>query len=478
MNNSVKAVILAAGKGTRMKSDLPKVLHKVAGKALLERVVNSVLKVSGISETVVITGHQSETVTEFLNGKYTYGNIKTVLQEPQLGTGHAVYQAYDNLKDFKGTVMILCGDTPLITAETLQKFAQSHKEEGAALSVMTSIVDNPTGYGRIVRNSNGNIERITEQKDANEAEKAIKEINTGVYCFDCEKILPLFSEITTDNEQGEYYLTDIVALSAQKGFKTSGYVLENNDEIFGINSRQNLAEAERLLNSATVTRLMSEGITFISPENTFISPETKIGQDSIVYPGCVFEGENSFGENCVIGPNTFICGNVKTGNEVKIIQSKVSDTIIGDKTAVGPFAHLRDGVEINSGVRIGNFVEVKKSEIGSDTNVSHLSYIGDATLGNNVNIGAGTITANYDPLSKKKSKTVMENNVKIGSNSVLIAPITVKESANVAAGSVITKEVPANSLALAREKQKNIENWVSNRLLKINKETKTEVSTG
>ena len=464
MNDSIKAIILAAGKGTRMKSSLPKVLHKISGKALVERVVDSVLEIDNLDEIFVITGHQSESVTEFLNENYHNEIIKTVLQEPQLGTGHAVFQAYDYLKNFKGTAIVLCGDTPLLTTQTLQGFIEFHKKSEAALTVMSALFDDPTNYGRIVRDDNENIKKIVEQKDANSEEKQIKEINAGVYCIEWEKISPAFFELTTNNEQGEYYLTDIIDWSVKKGLKTCGFILENNKEIFGINSRQHLTEASNFLNTMTIEKLMDNGVTFISPENTFVSPETKIGQDSIIYPGCVIEGANIFGENCIIGPNAFIEGDVKTGNNVKILQSKVSNAYIGDNSTVGPFAHLRDRVEINSDVRIGNFVEVKKSTIDSSTNVSHLSYVGDSSVGRNVNIGAGTITANYDPLSKKKSRTIIEDNVKIGSNSVLVAPVTIKNNANIAAGSVITKEVPEFSLAIAREKQKNIDNWVKKRV--------------
>ena len=501
MNNSLKAIILAAGKGTRMKSSLPKVLHKISGKALVERVIDSFLEINNLSEIFVITGHQSESVTEFLNNKYKMRSgsgspkrrregggddgqelifdeaIKTVLQEPQLGTGHAVFQAYDYLKNFKGTVIVLCGDTPLLTTQTLQNFIEYHQKSNAALTVMSALFDDPTNYGRIVRDENENIKKIVEQKDANSEEKRIKEINAGVYCIEWEKISPAFFELTTNNEQGEYYLTDIVDWSVKKGLKTCGFILENNREIFGINSRQHLAEAARFLNTMTIEKLMDNGVTFISPENTFVSPETKIGQDSIIYPGCVIEGANIFGENCVIGPNTFIEGDVKTGNNVKIVQSKVSNAYIGKNSTIGPFAHLRDRVEINSDVRIGNFVEIKKSTVDSSTNISHLSYVGDSSVGSNVNIGAGTITANYDPLSKKKSRTIIEDNVKIGSNSVLVAPVIVKNSANIAAGSVITKEVPEFSLAIAREKQKNIDNWVEKRINQIQSESKIEANS-
>ena len=477
MNDSVKAIILAAGKGTRMKSSLPKVLHKISGKALVERVIDSVLEINNLDEIFVITGHQSELVKDFLNNRYQNETIKTVLQEPQLGTGHAVFQAYEYLSDFKGTVIILCGDTPLLNPQTLQNFIEFHKKSEATLTVMSALFDDPTNYGRIVRDNCGNIKEIVEEKDANSQEKEIKEINAGVYCIEWEKISPAFFELTTNNEQGEYYLTDIIDWSVKKGLKTCGFILENNKEIFGINSRQHLAEAANFLNTMTIKSLMNNGVTFISPENTFVSPETKIGQDSIVYPGCVIEGANIFGENCIIGPNTFIEGNVKTGNNIKIIQSKVSNAYIGENSTIGPFAHLRDRVEINSNVRIGNFVEVKKSTVDSSTNVSHLSYIGDSSIGKNVNIGAGTITANYDPLSKKKSETIIEDNVKIGSNSVLVAPIIIKNSANIAAGSVITKEVPEHSLAIARGKQKIIENWVEKKLTQIQSTNKIEINS-
>jgi len=464
MTNRIKAVILAAGKGTRMKSSFPKVMHKVLGKELLGRVIDSVLKIDELLETIVITGYQAELVNEFVTNKYSHAQIKTILQEQQLGTGHAVFQAYDSLKDFDGTVMILCGDTPLLTSQTLREFTQCHSESEAALTVMSAKFDNPTNYGRIARNEEGKISKIVEEKDATSIEKEIKEINAGVYCLDWQKIAPAFFELKTNNKQGEYYLTDIISWAVSKGLKSEVYCLENKDEIFGINSKSDLAHATNILNKSTINKLMDDGVTFVSPENTFVSPETEIGKDSIVYPGCVIEGSNIFGENCIIGPNTFIEGNVKAGNNIKIIQSKVSSAFIGDNSTVGPFAHLRDRVEVNSNVRIGNFVEIKNSKIDFSTNISHLSYVGDAQIGQNVNIGAGTITANYDPISKKKSLTVIEDNVKIGSNSVLVAPVIVKNSANIAAGSVITKEVQEFALGIAREKQVNIKNWVQKKL--------------
>lgn len=431
MTQSVKAVILAAGKGTRMKSPLPKVLHKILGKTIIERVVNSVLNLDNIAETIVITGYKSEEVQKNLQNH----PVKTILQEPQLGTGHAVAQAIPNLEDFEGIVLVTCGDTPLLTSETLSEFIKTHKNSGSALTVMSAVFKDPANYGRIIRDEQGNVAKIIEEKDANPEQKAVKEINAGVYCLDWKQIAPAFDELTSDNAQGEYYLTDIVDWTVKKGIKAAVYTLKNNYEIFGINSQKHLAEAIKILNNLTIEKLMDEGVTFISPETTFISPETSIGPGTIVYPGCVIEGENIVGENCTIGP----------------------------------LAHLRDGVDIATGVRIGNFVEVKKSVIKDNTNVSHLSYIGDAALGSEVNIGAGTITANYNALTKEKSATIIKDKVKIGSNCVLVAPINIDEGANIAAGSIITKDVPEYSLAIARGKQQIIEKWVEKKLKTIYK---------
>ena len=463
-SNNIKAIILAAGKGTRMKSSTPKVLHKTFGKTLLERVINSVLEVPSVDEIFTIVGHQSEKVTDFIKDKYkaTNINIASIEQKPQLGTGDAVFKAYDSLKSFKGTVIVLCGDTPLLTSETLQKFIDSHHKNKAALTVLSAVFDDPQNYGRIIRNSDNSVKKIVEQKDANSEEKQVKEVNAGVYCIEWEQVSPAFFELTTNNKQGEYYLTDIVDWSVKKNFKVQAFVLEDNDEIFGINSRADLATATYLLNARKIDILMENGVTFIDPDSTWVSPETSIAEDTVIYPNCFIEGENIIGENCILGPDLYIGGNVKTGNNVKIFQSRVSDVVIFNNCSVGPFAHIRDGVEISSNVRVGNFVEIKKSTVDEFTNISHLSYIGDSTLGKNVNIGAGTITANYNPLTKIKSKTILADGVKIGSNSVLVAPVEISENANVAAGSVITKDVPKDSLAIARGKQTIIENWVKN----------------
>ena len=419
----IKSVILAAGKGTRMKSETPKVLHKIFDKTLLGYVLDSVKSFS--NEAFVIVGHKAEVVTEFVNKNYSFA--KTVLQTPQLGTGHAVSMVCPQLENFDGLVLILCGDTPLVREKTLKKFVDEHIASGADLSVMSTIFENPANYGRIIRRANGALEKIVEEKDATDTEKAVKEINAGIYCMNWAKIKPAFSQLTSSNAQGEYYLTDIIEWANLQGLSVQASVLEDSDEIYGINSRENLAIATRLMNQRKLHELMANGVTIVDPASTWISQDTEIGSDTVVFPGTYIEGSNNkIGKNCKIGP----------------------------------FAHLRGDVEIADNVKIGNFVEVKKSKIGEHTNACHLTYIGDSELGANINIGAGTITANYNPLTKVKSKTVLKDNVKIGSNTVLVAPVTVEEGANVGAGSVITKNVPARALALTRGVLKVIEGWV------------------
>ena len=419
---SIKSVILAAGKGTRMKSQTPKVLHEIYGKTLLGYVLDSVKNLT--EENFVIVGHHAEEVEKFV--KDNYENAKTVLQSPQLGTGHAVSMVCPSLEDYEGLVLILCGDTPLIQEETLRKFVEHHKSLNSDITVMSTIFADPTNYGRIIREADGSLKCIVEEKDATSDEKAVKEVNAGIYCLDWGKIKGAFSQLTSNNAQGEYYLTDIIEWGKKHSLNVNAYILEDNREIYGINSRINLAQATKYLNERVLTKLMTEGVTIVDPDNTWISSDTEIGQDTIIYPATYIEGKNKIGKNCKIGP----C------------------------------AHLRGGVEVADNVKVGNFVEVKKSKISSNTNVGHLSYIGDSELGEHVNIGAGTITANYNPITKVKSKTVIKDHVKIGSNTVLVAPVTVEEGANVGALSVITKNVQAWALALTRTPVRIIENWV------------------
>lgn len=426
MNKEIKAVILAAGKGTRMKSNTPKVLHKIFEKPLLGYVLDNVKNIT--NESFVIVGHHAEEVTEFVEKNYK--SAKTVLQSPQLGTGHAVSMVCPALENFDGQVIILCGDTPLITEETLKKFVDYHKSNNSDLTVMSTIFDNPTNYGRIIRESDNSLKCIVEEKDATPDQKAVKEVNAGIYCLNWGKIKPAFSQLTSNNAQGEYYLTDIIAWGKKNNLNVNAYILENSDEIYGINSRKNLAEATRIMNERKLNSLMDNGVTIVDPSSTWISEDTEIGADTTIYPSTYIEGKNKIGKNCKIGP----C------------------------------AHLRGDVEIDDNCKIGNFVEVKKAKIGHNTNAGHLSYIGDSELGSHINIGAGTITANYDPITKTKSKTVLKDNVKIGSNTVLVAPVEIGEGTNIGAGSVITKNIGEWALGLTRSPLRIIENWVKKKM--------------
>lgn len=424
----LKSIILAAGKGTRMKSNLPKVLHKIFSRTLLDYVVDAANGTEMIDENFVIVGHQAEVVEEHL--KNNYSNVKTILQSPQLGTGHAVSMVVPFLQDFDGEVIILCGDTPLITSNTLKDFVEAHKKMNSDITVMSAIFENPANYGRILRGEDNSLRAIVEEKDANDEQKNIKEINAGIYCLNWAKVKNAFKELKSDNAQNEYYLTDIIKWGNSNDLRVNAHILNNNEEIFGINSKLNLEEAAHLLNERTLNHYMIEGVTVVDKSNTWIDPLTTIGSDTIIYPSTYIEGKNVIGNNCKIGP----------------------------------FAHLRGNVNIKDNVKIGNFVEVKNTTIDSDTNACHLSYLGDSEIGSNVNIGAGTITANYNPLTKVKSKTVIEDNVKIGSNSVLVAPVTVERGANVGALSVITKNIKEWSLAVTRAPLKEIENWVTKQL--------------
>ena len=425
----IKAVILAAGKGTRMKSETtPKVLHQILGKTLLGYVLDNVKNF--VSEEFVIVGHHAEEVENFV--KTNYKNANTVLQSPQLGTGHAVSMVCPALENFDGLVIILCGDTPLVKEETLKEFVNFHQSNNSDVTVMSTIFENPTNYGRIIREADNSLQCIVEEKDATPDQKAVKEVNAGIYCLNWGKIKSAFSQLKSNNAQGEYYLTDIIAWGKAQKLNVNAYILENSDEIYGINSRLNLAQASKMMNKRNLEKYMENGVTIVDPDSTWISEDTEIGQDTIIYPFTYIEGENKIGKSCKIGP----C------------------------------AHLRGGVEVCDNVKVGNFVEVKKSKISSNTNVGHLSYIGDSELGEHVNIGAGTITANYNPLTKEKTKTVLKDNVKIGSNSVLVSPVTVEEGTNVGAGTIVTKDLPARALAITRSPLKILENWVKKQLNK------------
>lgn len=422
---NIKAVILAAGKGTRMKSETPKVLHKIFEKPLLGYVLDNVKNI--VDESFVIVGHHADKVSQYVEN-YSLNNTsaKTVLQSPQLGTGHAVSMVCPSLETFDGQVVILNGDIPLITENTIKNFIDFHNSKNSDLTVMSAILDNPTGYGRIIRDVDNSLKCIVEEKDTNNEQKVVKEINVGVYCLDWAKFKNAFCQLTTSNAQGEYYLTDIIEWGKKQNLTVNAYIMENSDEMYGINSRKNLAEATRIMNDRKLNSLMENGVTIVDPSSTWISEDTEIGADTIVFPATYIEGKNIIGKNCKIGP----C------------------------------AHLRGGVEVADNCKIGNFVEVKKAKIDNNTNVGHLSYIGDAELGAHVNIGAGTITANYNPLTKIKSKTILKDDVKIGSNTVLVAPVEVGTGTNVGAGSVITKNIGEWALAITRAPLKVLDSWV------------------
>ncbi|MCD7779056.1 MAG: NTP transferase domain-containing protein [Candidatus Gastranaerophilales bacterium] len=428
LNKKVKSIVLAAGKGTRMKSELPKVLHSIFDKPLLGYVMDSVNKLDYIDENFIIVGHEAEKVEEFV--KKNYENAKCIMQCPQLGTGDAVSKAVPFLKDFDGYVIVLCGDTPLITSETIKNFIEFHDNNHADLTVMSAIFENPKNYGRIIRDKNNKFIAIVEEKDALPQQKAVKEINAGIYCINWKIVSTAFNSLQNNNAQGEYYLTDIVKWAVSKNLNVQSYILDNNEEIFGINSKADLAEAVKILNKKSLIKLMNEGVQITDLNSTFISPETTIGADTVILPNVYITGKNIIGKNCKIGP----------------------------------FSHIRNGAVIGNNVRIGNFVEIKKSVIKDNTNVSHLSYIGDSELGSHVNIGAGTITANYNPISKIKSKTIIKDGANTGSNSVLVAPVTVNEMASVAAGSVITKDVESYSLAVTRPPLRIIQDWVKRKI--------------
>jgi bifunctional UDP-N-acetylglucosamine pyrophosphorylase / glucosamine-1-phosphate N-acetyltransferase len=422
----IKSVILAAGKGTRMKSNTSKVLHKIFGKPILGYVLDNSKNI--VSESFVIVGHHAEEVTEFVEKNYT--NAKTILQSPQLGTGHAVSMACPYLENFDGQVIILNGDLPLMTEESIRKFIEYHNSKNSDLTIMSTILDDPANYGRIIREKDDSLKCIVEAKDATPEEISVKEINVGVYLLNWSKIKPAFSQLTTNNAQGEYYLTDIIGWGKKNNLNVHAYILENSDESYGINSRKDLAYATKVMNERKLNSLMDNGVTIVDPASTWISEDTEIGADTIIYPSTYIEGKNKIGKNCKIGP----C------------------------------AHLRGDVEISDNCKIGNFVEVKKAKIDHNTNAGHLSYIGDAELGAHINIGAGTITANYDPITKTKSKTILKDNVKIGSNTVLVAPVEIGEGTNIGAGSVITKNIGEWALGITRAPLRILENWVKKKM--------------
>ncbi len=450
---AIAALILAAGKGTRMKSDLLKVMHPLGGHPMIEYPV-AAAREAGASRIVIVTGHQSDSVRSYFCGSK---DIAFAHQAEQLGTGHAVASARQSLAGFSGRILILCGDVPLLKPQTLQKAIACHAGSSAAVTVLTAQQDNPYGYGRIVKDAGGNILRIVEEKEANDAERKIREINSGIYCVESEFLFDAISRLSNNNVQGEYYLTDIVQLAAEEGLPCVAFSVVDPNELMGVNDRIQLVAAAALLRKEVNEALMSDGVTIIDPCNTYIDKGVKIGRDTTIHPNVHINGMTEIGANCTVESSVSI-KDCRIGKGVIIRTGSVlANALLHDAVAVGPMAHLRPGTELMKDVRIGNFVETKKAQIGEGSKASHLTYLGDVIIGKGVNIGCGTITCNYDGINKHR--TIIEDNVFVGSDVQLIAPVTIGRNALIAAGSTVTKDVPPDSLAIARTPQVNKEGW-------------------
>ncbi|MGO1468912.1 MAG: bifunctional UDP-N-acetylglucosamine diphosphorylase/glucosamine-1-phosphate N-acetyltransferase GlmU [Tissierella sp.] len=455
------SIILAAGQGTRMKSKLPKVLHKVCGKPILEYVIGA-SKGAKIDKNIVIVGHGGDSIKEHFDSQPVVFKEQPVGANAPYGTGFAVMQAVDEIGD-EDTVVILCGDTPLMTEDSIKTLLDYHKKNNLYGTVLTTLLDDASGYGRIKRDGNGNISKIVEDKDATDLEKEIKEINSGVYCFN-GKILKMFlKRLDNNNAQNEYYITDIIGILKEEDYSLGACLIENQDEIHGVNSREQLSFSEKLMKERINKTHMSKGVTIIDPDNTYIEEDVNIGRDTIIYPGTHIEGNTRIGEDCILRGNTRILdSDIK--NRVEIKSSVIENSTIEEDSTVGPNAHIRPGSHIGKCVKIGNFVEVKNSYIGDNSKSGHLAYIGDAKVGKNVNIGCGVIFVNYN--GKEKLQTIVGDNAFIGSNSNLVAPVKVNDWGYIAAGSTITKEVEEGSLSVERASQTNIKGWVEKKGLK------------
>ena len=450
----LRVLILAAGKGTRMKSDLPKVIHPILNKPMLGYVLDAVNSVKP-DKTYIIVGYKKEMINNIIDN----GNLRVeyVLQNRQLGTGHAISRAESKLKSYRGNILIINGDSPAITGNELKKFVGKHSSTRSVLSFITSKVENPYGYGRIIRDKKNHIQTITEESDATAEEKKINEVNSGIYCVKSKFLWEALKKLRTNNRQREYYLPDIVEYAVNSNLKVTAHTVADSNEILGVNDKTELSNLENYLKARVLKKLYAAGVTVVDPGSTFISPDVKIGSDTVIQPNTYVYGDSKIGKSSVIGPNVYIESSV-IGNNVEIrFSSYLNSCKIENNVTVGPFAHLRPEAYIGDNSKIGNFVEIKKSKIGSKSKVPHLSYVGDAIVGQNVNIGAGTITCNYDGVSK--NQTIIEDNVFIGSDSMLVAPVKVGRGATTAAGSTITKDVDKDSLAIERGQQKIIKGW-------------------
>ena len=444
------AIILAAGKGTRMKSDLPKVLHKVAGISMLEHVFRSVNAIDP-EKTVTVVGHKAELVEQVLAGQTDF-----VRQTEQLGTGHAVMMAEPVLENLTGQTLVIAGDTPLITGESLKNLIDFHINHKNVATILTAEADNPFGYGRIVRNQHDEVLKIVEQKDASDFEQQIKEINTGTYVFDNARLFEALKNINTNNAQGEYYITDVIGIFRENGEKVGAYTLKDFDESLGVNDRVALATAEGIMRRRINQQHMVNGVSFVNPHATYIDVDVEIAPEVQVEANVTLKGQTKIGAETILTNGTYIVDSV-IGERTVITSSMIEESSVADGVTVGPYAHIRPGSSLAKDVHVGNFVEVKGSSIGENTKAGHLTYIGNSEVGANVNFGAGTITVNYD--GQKKYKTVIGDNVFVGSNSTIIAPVELGDNSLVGAGSTITKDVPADAIALGRGRQINKEDY-------------------
>lgn len=446
---ALTTVILAAGFGKRMKSEKPKVLHEVAFKPIVEHVVD-LAKAIESETTVVVVGHGKERVMNYLEG----ASVMFAVQENPQGTGHAVMMADDYLTE--GEVLILCGDTPLLTKETIEGFVKYHRETGNKASLISMMMDNPKGYGRIVRNANNAFECIVEQKDADETQVLIKEVNSGIGIFDAKVLKASLGRLSNNNNQNEYYLTDVFGILVNDGEAVGAYIANDPEEFMGINDKMALAEADAVMQKRLIQKHMENGVIFLRPDSTYVGTDVEIGSDTVIYPNCLLKGKTVIGKHCEIGPSADL-RNVIVADSVEIKHSTLVDSSVQDESHIGPYAYLRPGSNIGKNVKIGDFVEVKNAKVGHGSKVSHLSYIGDGEVGENVNVGCGVVFVNYDGSSKHQ--TIIESGAFIGCNSNLVAPVTVGKDAYVAAGSTITEDVPEGALAIARERQVNKTNW-------------------
>lgn len=442
------AVILAAGEGKRMYSKKPKVLHEICGMSMVEHVCKSA-KEAGAEEIVVVVGHCAEEVQEKLRG------VKFVIQETQLGTGHAVIQADKYIES--GPVLVLCGDIPLLRAETIRKMYEIHKAHNNHATVLTADFPDPFSYGRIIRDSNDNITAIIEERDADSKQKEIKEINSGIYLFEGNLLKEALCELNNDNDQGEYYLTDVIKSFNKKNLKIGAFKIENSKEIMGVNNRLQLSEAEALMRENILKEHMLKGVTIIDPKNTYIDCNVKIEEDVTILPGCIIKGNTYIEEDAQIGPYSKILDS-HIGKGVFVQNSVVLESNIGENTKIGPFAYLRPGNVIGKNAKIGDFVEIKNSNFGDNSKASHLTYIGDGDVGRNVNLGCGVVFVNYD--GKEKHRTTVEDDSFVGCNVNLVAPVKVGKNSYVAAGTTVTDDVPEANLAVGRARQENKEGWV------------------